>query len=474
MVSGKKLADAHILLVEDEPACRHSVTTLLEYEGATVSITDNAEEALKLMKSVEFEAVVTDIILPGMDGISLLEHIKSIDENLPVIMMTGHGSISSAIDALKLGARDYLIKPLGESSQLINSVWKAVEHYRLTVRNRLLQEQLKESEETFRTLFNNASDAIFLNQFNAHGNICRISEVNDIACTRLGYSIQEMKGKTLIDITVPEQREDVERIIKSLPEREHVTFETIQLKKNGERIPVEISAHIFTLKGRKAVLSIARNISERREIERQIAEENEKQSRHIGQELHDVLCQDLASINMLTSVLKRTLLSESSAGIRDSELLSELASVAVTSARRLSAGLFPAELESGGLIPALEQLAINTEQLFHTVCRFTNGSTKEIPDKSVELHMYRIIQQAVNNAHTHGMAKNISISLADRGTGVILTVEDDGKGMTPGNGQRQHGGMGLQIMKYRARIIGAVLTISRRNSGGTTVECSWQ
>ncbi|OGV66038.1 MAG: hypothetical protein A2283_08620 [Lentisphaerae bacterium RIFOXYA12_FULL_48_11] len=473
MVSSKKLADAHILLVEDEPSCRHAVTTLLEREGATVSITENAEEAVKLMKSVEVEAVVTDIKLPGMDGISLLEHIKEANENLPVIMMTGHGSINSAIEALKLGARDYLIKPFGDDSQLINSVWKAIEHYRLTVRNTLLQEQLKESEETFRTLFNNASDAIFLNQLNAYGNICRFSEVNNLACTRLGYNLQEMNSKTLIDITAPEHRENVERIIKSLPQREHITFETIHLKKNGERIPVEINAHIFTLKGRKAVLSIARNITERREIEKQIAEANEKESRHIGQELHDVLCQDLASINMLTSVLKKTLISESSAGIRDAELISELASTAVTSARRLSTGLFPAELEDGGLASALEHLAINAEQLFHTPCRFTNRCSMEVSDKSVALHLYRIAQQAVNNANTHGMAKNISISLADKDTGVILTVEDDGSGIPPGNGQRQQG-MGLQIMKYRARIIGAVLTISMRSSGGTIVECTWQ
>lgn len=473
MVTGRKLTDAHILLVEDEPACRHAVTTLLEHEGATVSITDNAEEAVKLMKSVEFEVVVTDIKLPGMDGISLLEHIKESHENLPVIMMTGHGSINSAVEALKLGAQDYLIKPLGESNQLINSVWKAIEHYRLTIRNNLLQEQLKESEETFRTLFNNASDAIFLNQLNAYGNICRFSEVNDIACTRLGYSLQEISSKTLIDITAQEHRENVERIISTLPQREHITFETIHLKKNGERIPVEISTHLFTLKGRKAVLSIARNITERREIEKQIAEANEKESRHIGQELHDVLCQDLASINMLTSVLKKTLISESSAGVRDAELISELASTAVTSARRLSTGLFPAELEDGGLASALEHLVINTEQLFHTTCRFTNRSSLAISDKSVELHLYRIAQQAVNNSVTHGNAKNISISLADKSTGVILTVEDDGSGITLGNTQRQQG-MGLQIMKYRARIIGAVLTISRRSASGTIVECTWQ
>jgi signal transduction histidine kinase len=176
---------------------------------------------------------------------------------------------------------------------------------------------------------------------------------------------------------------------------------------------------------------------------------------------------------MLTSVLKTTLESESSKGVRDAELIRELASNSLTFARRLCAGLFPSELEDAGLATALEQLAINHEQLFRISCSFTNKCTMEIPDKSVALHLYRITQQAINNAIMHGKAKCISISLAQKGSGIVLTVDDDGTGIVSDKNHRSEG-MGLNIMKYRARIIGAVLTISRRRNGGTTVECSWQ
>ncbi|MDD4871678.1 MAG: response regulator [Kiritimatiellae bacterium] len=473
MISGKKLVDAQILLVEDEPACRHTIETILDHEGASVTIAENAEEAVKLMQSPGFDIVVSDIKLPGMNGISLLSHIRKINPNLPVIMMTGYSSIDSAVEALKLGAQDYLIKPLGDGAQVINAVWKSLEHYRLALKNKSLQEQLKQSEETFRTLFHNASDAIFLNRLEPNGHISTFSEVNAVACSRLGYSRKELQSMTLLDITAMEHREDTARVMETLPEREHTTFEAIHLSKDGKRMPVEISAHMFSLKGNNAVLSIARNITERREMEKQITEASEKESRHIGQELHDVLCQDLASIKMLTSVLKTTLESESSKGIHDAELIRDMASNAVTCTRRLCAGLFPSELENAGLASALEHLAINQEQLFHIPCSFTNKCIVEVPDKSVALHLYRIAQQAINNAVLHSKAKCISISLAQKGSGVILTVNDDGIGITSVN-NNQNEGMGLHIMKYRARIIGAVLIISRRSNGGTTVECIWQ
>jgi len=207
------------------------------------------------------------------------------------------------------------------------------------------------------------------------------------------------------------------------------------------------------------------------ELEKQIAEASEKESRRIGQELHDALCQDLASINMLSSILEKTLKAESSAGLRDAELISELASKAVASTRRLCAGLLPPEMEDGKLASALERLAINYERLFHKSCKFINNSASIISDKSVALHLYRIAQQATHNACVHSMAINISINLADNGQGVKLTVEDDGTGISSGNNHQLHG-MGLHIMKCRAKTIGAVLTISGRSTGGTIVECS--
>lgn len=473
MITDTKLAGTTILLVEDEDVCRRAVRTILYYEGATVIDVVNAEQAVSKLEAGSFDIVITDIRLPLMDGIGLLNHIRGTNPELPVIIMTGSNSVGHAVEALKLGAQDYFLKPFESGTELVNSIWKAVEHRRLTLKNKSLQEQLKQSEETFRMLFHNASDAIFLHRVEQQDNMSIFTEVNDVACSRLGYNREELLGMTLLDITAEDHRKDTRRLMKSLTESEHLTFETLHLTKTKDRIPVEVSAHLFSLNNRKAVLSIARNITERREMERQIAEASEMESRRMGHELHDVLCQDLASIKMLTSVLKTTLTAEGSKGIHDAELIRDLASNAVIGMRRLCSGLSPSELEGNGLASALEQLAVNHEQIFRIKCVFRNKCRNVISDKSVSLHLYRIAQQAVNNAATHGKATHISISLTDKHPGGILRIDDDGIGIG-NNHERQAKGMGIHIMKYRARMIGAVMAISKREKGGTTVECLWQ
>jgi two-component system CheB/CheR fusion protein len=158
--------------------------------------------------------------------------------------------------------------------------------------------------------------------------------------------------------------------------------------------------------------------------------------------------------------------------VHDAELIRDLSASAVTRARHLCAGLFPAELEKDGLASALQHIAVNQEQLFRVSCSFKNACSKEISDKSVALHLYRIAQQAANNAAMHSKAKHIVITLAEKGSGVVLTIEDDGTGIVQSG--RKTEGMGLHIMRYRARIIGAVLAITKRPDGGTKVECAWQ
>jgi len=464
MVTEKTLVRIKALLVEDEPVCMDAVKTILSFHGATVTTAGSAEEAIQQKNPTGFDVIITDINLPGMDGISLLRHIRKLNPDVPVIIITGYSSISSAIEALKLGAQDYLVKPIGNGSQLISAVKQSAEHYKLILKNSALQEELKQSEETFRALFHNASDAIFLHTRSDSDVPSVFTEVNDVACSRLGYTRNELLSMTLLDITAPEHRGNLAHAMETVSDMGHATFETMHVSKNGTRIPVEINTHLFSMKGVRVVLSIARDIAERREEEQMVVKASEREARQIGQELHDVLCQDLASMKMLATLLKTALKSESREVKRDIELISNLASTAVTRARSLCEGLFPSELEREGLAPALTQLASNQEELFKVKCSFKDEYQLEIADKSVALHLYRIAQQAVNNAVMHGKAEHVSITLKKSGPGVVLTIKDDGTGIAPSSHSRN--GMGLLIMQHRARIIGAALTISSSKDGG--------
>ena len=129
------------------------------------------------------------------------------------------------------------------------------------VSNKRLQEkELQESEEKFRELFNNANDAIFLTELMPNGNSGKFIEVNELACKYLGYSKGELLGLSTNEI---EEHKINSKKHLDWVKKGHITYEAHHISKTGQRIPVEVNSHIFSFKGQKLVLSIARDITER-------------------------------------------------------------------------------------------------------------------------------------------------------------------------------------------------------------------
>ncbi len=135
----------HILLVEDDAECRQFLAMNFEADGMTVTQCIDAEQALSIIKSSSIDIVMSDVNLPCMDGLALLEQIQKISD-IPVIIITGYGSVGSAVKALKLGATDYLVKPFEDTSRISRIVAKAVEHHRLTTHNKDLIKKLARAE----------------------------------------------------------------------------------------------------------------------------------------------------------------------------------------------------------------------------------------------------------------------------------------------------------------------------------------
>jgi len=126
------MTDEKILVIDDESGIRSSLKGILEDEGFSVKATDTGEKALQLLKTENFDLILLDIWLPEMNGIEVLEKIKSQGENAQVVMITGHGSVESAVRATKLGAFNFLEKPL------------SLEKVLLTAKNALHQKKLEE------------------------------------------------------------------------------------------------------------------------------------------------------------------------------------------------------------------------------------------------------------------------------------------------------------------------------------------
>lgn len=453
-----------VLLVEDETACRKMLVSLLTVENFEVAACSCAEDAIDLLSRKTFDAVVSDIMLSGMDGIGLLKHVRKHYGELPVILITGFSTIDSAIKAVQLGAHDYLTKPLGDCKSLVSAINNAVSHYRLELQNTEFLANIKKSEEMFRKLFYDANDAIFLFTASPSGAVQQFMDVNNTACTRLGYEREELLRKTILDITDKEHRPALVNNIQQKPADERNTLiQTVLATKQGARIPVELKSDPITLEGRSFVIARARDISLQLKTETMIASAVEKERQKLGNELHDLLCQNLASIAMLTSVLDNN---------PDARMINDLAHESVSFVRGLCSGLFPVELEAEGLGPALAQLVQNQRNISDIPCTIQATGDINVPDKNTALHIYRIAQEALSNALKHSQASRVTVSLAQDNGSCTLNIEDDGNGIT--GEQSSNGGLGLHIMKYRANMIGAALRVAPGNEKGTKVTCSWQ
>jgi len=138
------------------------------------------------------------------------------------------------------------------------------------------EEALRESEERYRMLFNSGNDAMFVHHPTPEGVPGSFIEVNDVACERYGYTREDLLELSPSDISAPENVEHARARMRKLFADGHTVFETVQVANDGSRIPVEISSHLFTLKGQPTVISIARDITERKRSEQALRESEEK------------------------------------------------------------------------------------------------------------------------------------------------------------------------------------------------------
>ena len=133
---------AHVLVVDDEGANRYSVSKTLQRVGYIVDEAASGEEALNFVDTQEFDVVLTDIRMQGIDGIELLRRIKDAAPDAIVILMTGYASLGTAVEALRLGAHDYLIKP-SSSQDIRSSVGRGIDRARNLKRRRRLLDAIK-------------------------------------------------------------------------------------------------------------------------------------------------------------------------------------------------------------------------------------------------------------------------------------------------------------------------------------------
>lgn len=219
------------------------------------------------------------------------------------------------------------------------------------------------------------------------------------------------------------------------------------------------------------VIGLGRDVTQHRELEAEVVAMTDNQQRVIGQELHDGVGQKLVGVSFLAKLIEQQLNHTKSDLAQQATILTENVNEIIVDIRGLARGLFPIELESNGLSAALERLAKNITVTSSVECRYKSNKTVLVEGQITALNLYRIAQEAANNAIRHGQATEIIISLLQQPDRTILSIIDNGNGFDLE--QYRNGtidGIGLQSMHYRASLIKADLAFLNSINGGLEVK----
>ena len=499
----------NILIVDDTPINQKLLRAQLESEGHAVFEAHDGVDALALLEQQRVDVVISDILMPRMDGYRLCHEIRKHARlhDLRIILYTAtYTSPGDAKLALDVGADKYLTKPasvetlaaalheviaqphaapcaegLGEvevfkeySEQLVN---------KLEEKNTELQAQteaLQQSEERYRLLFERAPVAIF-----SLAPTGAITSLNHAFETITGWPLAQWLGRPFHQIMHPDDQPRAVELFQMLLRRQHApSFDLRMRTAAGGFRDVEFTGFSTEFSGgRIEVQGIGRDITERkttelalrektnqlRTLSRRILETQETERRRVAHELHDELGQALTAIKINLQMPDR--LQKQSPDELNTENL-RIVDDALQQVRRLALALRPSMLDDLGLLPALRWMAGQTAERSGFTVEFDTAMPEVRLAPEIETACFRIVQESLTNIARHAQAQRVEIALHRTGDALMLSVQDDGCGfdLAAMRGRAVAGGsIGVLGMQERAELIGGQLDIESTPGQGSTV-----
>ena len=479
---GKKL---DILLLEDV----ESDAELTEYElrKAKIDFTfrrvETRDDFLQELHRCLPDLILADYSLPSFDGLTALRLAQKICPETPFIFVSGAMGEEVAVDTLKKGATDYVLKQ--HLARLGAAVERALREAEERRQRRQAEEKLRESEERFRTLFQTAGSVIGV--VTPEG---RILEFNPEAERVTGWRREEVLGRGYLGLFVPEAYKETVKadMGKVLAGQSTRGLEIpLKLRGGGER---PFLWNVNRLLGKDGqvlgVIAVGQDITERKRAEEVLQESEQKlrlltsqiltaqesERKRISRELHDELGQSL-------TILKLNLRAADKQLLEPVEVKEELGSMSlyldevIDKVRRLSRALCPAILEDLGLVPALNYL-INEFSKYYDISHHFED-LDHLFDKEAQIIIFRIFQEALTNIARHARATKVRLAVQESAGVALFEVEDNGQGFEVSETLSRPSmvkGLGLAALDERAKMLGGSLRIWSQKGQGTRITCT--
>ncbi len=317
--------------------------------------------------------------------------------------------------------------------------------------------RLEESEKRFKKFANLAIEGILIHKKGV------VIDANKSALKISGYKLGELIGKNIIQLAIPKKYHSI--ITKNLS-KEYITPFELELKnKNGNIIPIKIRAFVINYKGEEVKVTIFRDITEKKETERRIMNAiistEERDKRKFAEELHDGLGPILSTINLYIEALKIT---EDTNKIKTAvNRIGNSIDEAIKSVQEISNNMSPHILENFGLVTALQSFCKKIEELNEIKIECFQNLEVRLK-KEIEINLYRVITELVNNSLKHSKAKKINLQLKHQDTKIFIIYTDNGIGFDITKEKKKHKGMGILNINTRIKHLGGDVIFSNNNN----------
>lgn len=300
-----------------------------------------------------------------------------------------------------------------------------------------------------------------------------IQSVNPATEQMFGYAAAEMVGQNVKTVMPSPYREEHDRYLARYLQTGKsgiigVGREVQGQRKDGSVFPVDLV--VSEVEPKKLFTGIVRDITRRKQLEREVLEIAMLEQSRIGQEIHDDLGQQVTGLSMLAEALAQHLGHDASPHKDTAGQLAAGLGRLRQLAQRLSRGLVPTEVGRAGLRAALQELVTRTCEQAGVACTLDFPGEVSARDDATATHLLRIAQEAVNNAVRHSQANNVQVHLVRQAEAILLSIRDNGVGIA--ELPKTHEGIGIRLMRNRAGLIGGRLEIGPAAGGGTLVTCT--
>jgi len=465
-----------ILIIEDVPADAAAIEA--ELRGAGIDFTtrciETREAFAEALARQPPDIVLSDFTLPEFDALEALLILKTRRPDVPFILVTGNRSEEVAVECIREGADDYILK--ASLTRLPTSLKNAL-HKKASERAKAEAEAaLRRSEQQYRLIAETSRDLISLVDVDG-----RFLYASPAYARVLGRIPESLASTEAMEILHPDDRASVRAAWEQArASRESRTAEFRMQHMGGEwRFFESVGNWILDPHGHpQRLMIVSRDVTRRkaaeaaaRELPRLIRDAQETERRRVARDLHDSVNQILSAVKFRLQSVEEKLAAREDAAWRDVLKAQAHLKKAMHEVRRISRNLRPSELDDLGLVPAVRSLA---EEFAERTGVKLDLSFAGLPEKisgDTELNLYRILQEALGNIERHAQARCIVLHLSKEGSVLRARIRDDGRGFDPqrprAEGQRP--GMGLVDMRERAEFVGGRCALTSEPGKGTEI-----